>query len=458
MKILICGAGQVGFGIAERLAAEDNDVCVIDSKPELVQRVSDLLDVRGFIGHGSHPEILEEAGAGDAEMIIAVTFSDEVNMMACQVANALFEIPTKIARIRSQSYLDPKCHELFTRAHLPIDVIISPEIEVGHVVLRSINLPGAFESAHFGDGDITAIGVTCNEDCPILDTPLKQLTELFPDLPAVVVAIVRDGALFVPRSNDRLIVGDDAYLIVQSAHISRTLNIFGHYESETRRVIIAGGGNIGVSVAQQIEKNHPHVRVKILETNRSKAENIVEELRRTVVLNGSALDEEILREADVANADLMVALTNDDQANILSSVLAKRLGCDRNLCLINNPGYMTISRSLGIDTHVNPRSITVSQILQHVRRGRIRSVHSVHNGAGEIIEAEALETSPMVGQALKDLDLPDGVRVGAILRKNKVLVPTSSTHIHANDRVVIFATAEYVQHVEQKFRVSLEYF
>lgn len=458
MKVVICGAGQVGFGIAERLAAEDNDVSVVDSDPNLVQRVSDLLDVRGFVGHGSHPEVLEEAGADDAEMIIAVTFYDEVNMMACQVANALFDIPTKVARIRAQSYLDPKCHDLFTRSHLPIDVIISPEFEVSDVVLRSINLPGAFENARFGDGAITAIGVTCTDACPILDTPLKQLTELFPDLPAVVVAIVRDGKLFVPRSNDRLLNGDDAYVIVRSDQIVRTLNIFGHNEEQTRRVIIAGGGNIGLSVAKQIEKYHNQVRVKILETNRTQAENIAEQLKRTVVLNGSALDEEILREADVAHSDTIVALTNDDQVNILSSVLAKRLGCKRNLCLINNPGYMTISRSLGIDTHINPRTITVSHILQHVRRGRIRYVHSVHNGAGEIIEAEALETSPMVGQPLKDLSLPDGVRIGAILRKKEVIIPTGDTQIVAHDRVVVFATSDHVRQVEQRFRVSLEYF
>ncbi len=459
MKVLICGAGQVGFGIAERLAAENNDVSIIDSKPELVQRVSDILDVRGFIGHGSHPETLEEAGAQDADMLIAVTLYDEVNMVACQIAHSLFGIPTKIARIRSQSYLDGRWNDLFLQKNIPIDVIISPENEVSEMVLRRLSLPGTFETASFGESKITAIGISCHEECPITDTPLKHLTELFPDLPATVVAIIRRGELFVPRGDDQILVGDDVYVIAEESQVTRTLKIFGHEEQQARRIIIAGGGNTGLYVAQKLEDMHSNIRTKIIESNPNQAIKIAEKLKQAIILNGNALEEEILKEADVARADTMIALTNDDQVNILSCVLAKRLGCERNLCLVNNSGYMAISRSLGIDTHVNPRSITVSHILQHVRRGRIRAVLSVHNGAGEIIEAEALETSPMVGVPLKELKLPDGVRIGAILRKNEVIVPSDGQmSINPHDRVVIFATAEHVRQVEQRFRVSLDYF
>ena len=458
MKVLICGAGQVGFGIAERLSAEDNDVSIIDNEPALVQRVSDILDVRGFVGHGSYPDVLDRAGATEADMIIAVTLHDEVNMTACQVAHSLFEIPTKIARVRASSYLQPHWQNLFAREHLPIDVIISPEQEVGEMILRRLNVPGAFETASFGDGAVTVVGISCLDECPIIDTPLKQLTELFPDLPAVVVAVVRDGRLFVPRGDDPLLHGDDVYFIARDDQVQRTLKIFGIDSKESRRVVIAGGGNIGLYVAKKLEDLHNHIRCKIVETNRDRAMAISEELGRTVVLNGSALDEEILKEADVGNADMLVALTNDDQVNILSCVLAKRLGCERNLCLINNAGYMTIIRSLGIDAHVNPRGITVSRILQHVRRGRIKAVHSVHNGAGEIIEAEALETSPLIGQTLKELSLPDGVRIGAILRKGEVIIPNGTTTIVPRDRVIMFATAEHVRQVEQMFRVSLEFF
>ncbi|MCG8558990.1 MAG: Trk system potassium transporter TrkA, partial [Hyphomicrobiales bacterium] len=222
MKVLICGAGQVGFGIAERLAAEDNDVSIIDNSSTLVQRVSDILDVRGFVGHGSHPDVLDEAGAREAELIIAVTLHDEVNMVACQVAHSLFDIPTKIARIRDQSYLESHWQDLFSRENMPIDVIISPEIEVGEMVLRRLSLPGAFETASFGDGAITVVGVSCEEDCPVVDTPLRQLTELFPDLPTVVVAVVRNGNLFVPHGDDQLLAGDDAYFVAREDQVERT--------------------------------------------------------------------------------------------------------------------------------------------------------------------------------------------------------------------------------------------
>lgn len=458
MKVIICGAGQVGYGIAERLAAENNDVAVIDNSPELVQRVNDTLDVRGYLGHGSHPVTLDEVGSRDADMIIAVTLYDEVNMVACQVAHSLFGIPTKIARIRAQTYLEPHWQDLFTRNHMPIDVIISPEIEVGDMVLRRLGMPGAFEAVSFSDGDVTLIGVSCTTDCPVLNTPLQQLTELFPDLAAIVVAISRGGKLVVSAGQDMLEAGDDAYIIAKSTEVDRTLKIFGHSEKTAQRVIIAGGGNIGLYVAKKLEESTSNRRAKIVELDRKRAINIAEILDRTVVLNGSALSEEILKEADVTAADTLIAVTNDDQVNILSSVLARRLGCERNLCLVNNLAYMPLVKSLNIGDSINPRAITVSRILQHVRRGRIRGVHSVQNGAGEVIEAEALETSPLIGKPLRDLELPNGIRLGAIQRGEEVIIPNGSTEIQANDRIVIFSMAESVRAVEQFFRVSLEYF
>ena len=458
MKVIICGAGQVGYGIAERLAAENNDVAVIDNSPQLVQRVNDTLDVKGYLGHGSQPVTLDEVGARDADMIIAVTLYDEVNMVACQVAHSLFGIPTKIARIRAQSYLEPHWQDLFTRDHMPIDVIISPEIEVGEMVLRRLGLPGAFEAVNFLENQVTLIGVSCDGDCPVIDTPLRQLTELFPDLAALVVAVSRDGKLFVPGSDDTLEAGDDAYLVAMTSQVERTLKIFGHSEKTAQRVIIAGGGNIGLYVANKLEEGAGNRRAKIVELDRGRAISIAEMLDRTVVLNGSALSEEILKEADVTQADTLIAVTNDDQVNILSSVLARRLGCERNLCLVNNLAYMPLVRSLNIGDSINPRAITVSRILQHVRRGRIRGVHSVQNGAGEVIEAEALETSPLIGVPLKELELPNGIRIGAVLRGQEVIIPNGSTEIRANDRIVIFSLAESVRAVEQFFRVSLEYF
>lgn len=458
MKIIICGAGQVGFGIAERLSTEDNDVSVIDASPALIQTISETLDVRGIVGHGSHPDVLYRAGAGDADMIIAVTLHDEVNMIACQVAHSLFNIPTKVARVRAQSYLREHWRDLFSREHLPIDVIISPEVEVGEMVLRRLALPGAFDVMSFAEGEISVVGVTCEEDCPIVDTPLTQLTDLFPDLKAVVVGIVRQNKIFVPQSADQMLVGDEVYFVAERDQVERTLSIFGHEEKQASRVIIAGGGNIGLFVARQLEERKSRARTKIIETSRQRAIAIADDLSRTVVLHGSALDEEILREADVEQADTLVALTNDDQVNILSAVMAKRLGCQRALSLINNSGYASVLRSLGIDAQVNPRAITVSKILQHVRRGRIRGVHSVRDGQAEILEAEALDTSPLVGHPLRDLDLPNGIRIGAIYREGEVIIPRGTTQIEAHDRIVIFALSHRVRQVEQMFRVSFEYF
>ncbi len=458
MKVIICGAGQVGYGIAERLANEGNDVSVIDNSPRLVQVIRDQLDVRGFVGHGSQPDVLQAAGAEDAEMIIAVTLYDEVNMVACQVAHSLFEVPTKVARIRAQNYLQSHYRDLFSREHLPIDVIISPEIEVGEMVLRRIALPGATDAVRFADGEIAMVAIECMDDCPVIDTPLGQLSELFPDLSAVVVGIWRAGRLFVPHSTDGMIAGDLAYVIARSDRVRRTLNIFGHEEPTASRIVIAGGGNIGVYVASTLEKLQSHARVKIVESSRERAIAIADELSRTVVLHGNALDQQILLEADIEQSDLMVALTNDDQVNILSSVMAKRLGCASNMTLLNNTSYYEFTKTLGIDAHLNPRSVTISKILQHVRRGRIRGVHSVQNGAAEVIEAEALETSTLVGTPLRDLDLPDGVRIGAIFRDRKVVMPDGDTIVKAKDRIVIFAIASRVKQVEQMFRVSLEFF
>ncbi|MCO6385737.1 Trk system potassium transporter TrkA [Aliihoeflea sp. 40Bstr573] len=458
MRVIICGAGQVGYGIAERLSAEHNDVSVIDTSPELIQSVRDNLDARGFVGHGAHPDMLAAAGAEEADMIIAVTLYDEVNMTACQVAHSLFNVPTKIARIRAQSYLQPHYMDLFSREHLPIDVIISPELEVGEMVLRRIALPGATDVVRFGDNKIAMVAIECMEDCPVINTPLSQLTDLFPDLPSTVVGVSREGRLFIPHSADQLVAGDLAYVVTTKDQVRRTLSLFGHDEQEATRIVIAGGGNIGLYVARTIELRQSRTKVKIIEASRHRAVAIADELRRTVVLNGSALDQKLLQEADIAEADLMVAVTNDDQVNILSSVLAKQLGCKSNLVLINNPTYHDFTDMLGIDAHVNPRTVTISRVLQHVRRGRIRAVHSIHRGAAEIIEAEALETSPLVGPELRELELPDGMRLGAIYRNGEVLKPSGTMRIKPKDRIVMFVMAKAVKQVEQLFRVSLEFF
>lgn len=458
MKVIVCGAGQVGFGIARQLAAEQNDVTVIDQSPQLVQQISDSLDVRALVGHGAHPDVLERAGALSADMLIAVTFHDEVNMIACQVAHSLFNVPTKIARIRSQSYLQPGFQDLFSQDHLPIDVIISPELEVGKAVLRRLAVPGAFDILNFADGKVSVVGVSLEEDCPIVNTPLRQLTDLFPDLKSRVVGIVRNAELFVPQSDDPMLVGDEAYFAADVRDVRRTLGIFGHEEVAARRVIIVGAGNIGLHVAHELETNHPGTRVKLIERDREKAVQAADRLKRSIVLHGDGLDPELLQEAGISETETLITLTNNDQANILSCVVAKREGCQRTMALINNNTYEPLMRSLGIDAFINPRSATVSTVLQHVRRGRIRGLQSVRDGAAEVIEAEALETSTLVGKPLREVALPSGILVGAVIREGEVIIPRGNTEIRAGDRVVLFVRSDQVKKVEQMFRVSLEFF
>lgn len=458
MKVIIGGAGQVGFSIARYLSREDSEVTVIDKDPVLVRRVTDTLDCKGVIGQASHPNILEAAGAGDADMIIAVTHADEVNMVSCQVAHSLFNVTTKIARIRHQDYLQPHWANLFTRNNMPIDVIISPEIEVAKAVMRRLSLPGAFEMIPLAEDRVRVIGTRCKEDTPLINTPLRQLTQLFPDLNIVIVGIIRHGKPIVPSGDDQMLVGDEVFFVVDTNHLQRAMAAFGCEASESRRIVVFGGGNIGLFLAREIETKLDWVNMKLIELNHDRAAVIASQLEKTTVINGNVLDTDILNEANVDEADTVVAITNDDETNVLSALLAKRLNTSRVIALVNNPDYETLIPDLGIDVVVNPRTITVSTILQHVRRGRIHSVHSLREGFGEILEAEALKTSPLVGMPLKDAHLPDGVVIGAVIRDDQVIVPRSDTVILAGDRVVLFASQDALRKVENMFSVRLEYF
>ena len=458
MKVIICGAGQVGFNIARYLASEGADITLIDQSEALVTKIADSLDVQGIVGFASHPDILERAGAPDADMVIAVTYADEVNMVACQICHSLFDVTTKIARVRHQSYLNPLWSELFSRDHLPIDVIISPEIEVARAISRRLEVPGAFDVIPLVDGKVSLIGVHCTSETPILDTPLRQLTALFPDLHILVIGLQRAGRSMVVTPEDVMLDGDDVYFVAETAHLARAMAAFGHEEKEARRVIIVGGGNIGLGLAEIVEEKYPHVALKLIEINKERAEYVAQQLKRTVVIHGDALDQEILEEANVKATETVIAVSNDDEVNILTSLLAKRFGSQRAVTLVNSTTYSPLIGTLGIDTVVSPREITVSTILQHVRQGRIRSVHSLSEGFGEIIEAEALETSSLVGAPLREADLPEGVMVGAIVRGEEVIIPRGDTVIKPKDRVVIFAASSAVKSVEKLFAVRLEFF
>jgi trk system potassium uptake protein TrkA len=458
MKIIVCGAGQVGFSIARQLAMENYDVTVVDLSADLIRRINDNLDAQGVVGHASRPDVLDRAGASDADMLIAVTQSDEVNMVACQVAHSLFQVPIKVARIREQSYLDPAWSDLYAREHLPIDVIISPEIEVARAISRRLKVPGAFEMIPLAEDKVRLLGVRCDDNCPLINTPIRQLTQLFPDLNMIIVGIIRDDRPTYVTGTDELMVGDLVYFVVETQQLSRAMIAFGHEEPHARRLLICGGGNVALLLAQEIERDYPWIGAKVIEADADRAAVVASALSGTVVLHGDVLDPEILDEAGVGSCDTVVAVTDDDETNILSSVLAKRHGARRTIALVNKSTYETLVTSLGIDVVVSPRNITSSTILQQIRRGRIHAVHALREGFGELIEAEALETSPLVGTPLKDVKLPTGVMVGAVVRDGQVINPRGTTVVHNKDRVILFAASEAVRKVERLFSVRLEYF
>ena len=432
MKVIVCGAGQVGYNIARQLSLENHDVTVVDSSSENIRTVNESLDVQAIRGFASDPDVLERANAADSDLLIAVTQSDEVNMVACQVAHSLFNVP--------------------------IDVIISPELEVARAISRDLVVPGAFDTIPMVEGRVRVIGVRCNEDCPVINTPLRQLTGVFPDLSIVIVGIIRDGKTIMPSADEQMFPGDDVYFVADNDHVARAMTIFGHEERQARRIIIAGGGNVGVFLAQLIRDEHPGVNARIIESNRKRAESAAARLPETTVINGNALEPTILEEAGVAVTEAIVAVTNDDETNILGSLLAKRHGAQRAIALVNNTNYSPLITTLGVDAVISPRSITASTILQHVRRGRIRAVHSLGEDFGEVMEAEILETSSLAGLQIREMELPDGVMFGAVIRGEKVITPRSNTVLNKGDMVVIFVRPSAVREIERLFAVSLEFF
>ncbi len=458
MKVIICGAGQVGWQIARHLSSEKNDVTVVDNNPELVQRATDTLDVGGITGFASYPDILKRAGARDADMVIAATFSDEVNMVTCQVAHSVFSVPRKIARLRSQSYLDAIYSDLYRRDHLPIDVVISPEKEVAEAALQRLQAPATFDTELFLDGKAQLIGVSLEESCAVLETPLRQLTELFSTLRAIVVAIRRKGTLFVPEPGDQLYALDQIYLFTHTEDLSRTLEIFGKSAKKRERVIIIGGGNVGLAVARHLENRTDRIRAKIIERDRDVAEAAADILERTIVLHGDGLDRDILEEANIAKADAVLALTDDDKTNLLVATRTKAIGCPMAVSLVNDPTLTTLMEPLNIDAFVNPRTTTVSSILRHVRHGRVRAVYSIGDAEAEVIEAQVMSPSPIADHAIRDIEFPEGVLVGAVRKGNQVIRPIASTKIEEGDVIALFCMAQDVPEVERLLQVSIDFF
>ena len=391
-------------------------------------------------------------------MIIAATNSDEVNMVICQVAHSVFSVSRKIARLRSQSYLNAIYSDLYREDHLPIDVVISPEQEVADAALQRLAAPAAFDKETFLKGLVQIIGIELGSDCPVIDTPLKQLTDLFATLRALVVAIRRNGTLFVPTSNDQMFEKDQIYLIVNSDDVSRTMEIFGKKTRKQERIVIIGGGTVGLSVAKSLEKRSDKFKIKIIEKDRGIAEYAAGKLERTIVLHGDGLDYDLLAEANIHTADAILSVTDDDKTNLLSAVRGKTAGCEMAISLINDPTLIPLMTPLEIDAHLNPRATTVSSILRHVRHGRVSQVYSIGDAEAEVIEAQVLSTSPMSGTKIKEMGLPEGTIIGAIKRGEEYLKPNGSTKISNGDVVVIFAISKDIPELEKLLQVSIDLF
>lgn len=458
MKIIVCGAGQVGWQIARHLSRERNDVTVVDNNPALVQRATDTLDVQGILGFASHPNVLERAGARDADMVIAATHSDEVNMVTCQVAHSVFGVTRKIARLRAQSYLERAYADLFRREHMPIDVIISPEREVSLAAMKRVAYPAAFDVHEYFNGKALLLGMTLGPECAVLDTSLRELSDLFPTLRVMVAGIRRGKRLFAPEPEDQLFDGDQVYVLVDARDVERCFEVFGKQNIRYDRVLVVGGGNVGLSVAQMLERAPERVRVKLIERNRARAEFAADALERSIVLFGDGLDAELLTEAGISRTGAVLLLTDDDKTNLLGAVRAKSLGAQMVISLVNDPSLVALADEIGIDAFINPRALTVSSILRHVRHGRVRSVYMVGEREAEVIEAQVLGTSQLAGRAVRDVQFPEGALLIGILRKNEFLKPHGSVVLAEGDLVVIFSLTADVPAVDELLQVAVEFF
>ena len=455
MNIIICGAGRVGFTIAKQLTEQNHSITIIDQSSEDIQKISDSLDVKAIVGKATMPSVLEKAHNDETDMIIAVTKNDETNMLICQIAYSLFKIPKKIARIRSQDYLNPKFAKIYNKENLPIDVIISPELEIAKSIQRKLEAPGALDNVPFADNKIRLLEILIDEKCPIVNIQLNELTKKFPKLNANILGVVRNEKFIFLKKNDLMKKDDKAYVIINSSQMKETLSAFGHNEKISNKILIIGGGNIGFNLAKNIEQSFDEARIKIIEKDKSRAEFIANELNNTLVINGDGLDEDILTEVNLEEVETVIALTNDDEDNLMVCVLVEKFSENkRTMALINKPNYSLLQASLKIDDMIDPRMTTVSSILKHVLKGTIETAYTILNGEYEVIEAEIIETSELINKELKNSNLPDGIRIGAVLRKDEIIIPRLSFVFQKKDIVVFLAKRDQLPVVENIFRIS----
>ncbi len=463
MKVIICGAGKVGTSIARHLVSQKNDVNVIDQSINLINEIREKVDLKTINGSASNPSVLKKAGADETDMIIAVTLQDEINMVACQMAHTFFKIPRKIARLRTEDFLNPIWRDLYNAENMPIDLIISPELEVAKSIERQLKAPGAYDVVPFLNDEIELLSLPIKETCPLIDTNLISIHELFQensnkekDLRASILGINRGESLFIPKKHDKLKNGDLVYILADKNHIKRTMNAFGFNDKPIKKIIIIGGGNIGFNLAKDLENNNSDISVSIIESSNERARYIADQLNNTLVLNGDGLDQAILDEANIKDADMMLALTNDDETNIIISAVARKNSCE-SLILVNNSEYNKLKDVLGISKVIDPRQITVSKILKHVHRGRIESVYSIVNNQAELIHAQVLKSSKLFNKNIKDSDLPDGMRIGLMKKSNQIIIPDKDTLFEENDEVLFICMTNDLKTAEELFKIREAY-
>lgn len=457
MKILILGAGQVGSSAAYHLSREEaNEVTVVDTRPDVLRELQDRLDIRTVVGHAAFPDVLDRAGANDADIVVALTDTDETNMVACQIAYTLYHTPTKIARIRSADYM--RADKLFTQDAIPIDVRISPEQLVCEYIEQLILYPGASQVLDFADGRVRLVGVMADRDGLLVGQRIATLKEHIPNTEGRIAAIYRGGKAMLPDGDTVISEGDEVFFIADRKDIRVFISEMRRLEDPVRRVVIAGGGNIGVRLALALEQTN---QVKIIERDTKRARHISEMVNKAIVLVGDAADEELLLEENVDNVDVFCALTNSEEANILSSMLSKRLGAYKVMALINRPSYVDLVESGSIDIAISPQQVTIGSLLAHVRRGDVVKVHSLRRGAAEAIEAVAHgdeNTSKVVGHKIEDIELPDGSAIVALLRDNRVIIAHHDTVVESDDHVIIFMTdRRKIEKIEQLFQVGVSF-
>lgn len=457
MNIIICGAGQVGYSIANQLSQQGHSITVIDKTSADIQKINDNLDAKGIVGIATYPSVLELAEAKSADMIIAVTRNDETNMIVCQIAHSLFNVSRKIARIRSKEFLNPTYSNLFSKNHLPIDTIISPEFEVAKSLLRKIEAPGAIESFPFANDSIRLIEINIDNKCPLVNTPLQKLTESFSDLNANVVGVQREDKFIILKKKDILIENDKAFILTDSSQVERTMDVFGKNEKISDKILIIGAGNIGLDLAKSLEDLPSNPRIKIIEKNDERAQYVANELNEAMVIKGDGLDENILKEVNLEEIDTVLCITDDDEVNLMSALLCKKKGIKRVIAIANSHNYSLLQSSLKIDDIVDPRMTTVSTILKHIHKGKIDSVFTLDDGEYEIIEAKILENSELVNKTIEKSSLPEGIKIGLIARDKNIIVPNKKFEFKLNDRVILLSSRSQLKKVEQLFRIS-EYY